>query len=272
MNIYIIAVAPVPAAYNDAMSADFQQRYGNVLSPGTRLQARGLSAGPASRPEHLVDYRNQYFLMLLAQEVVAAVLAAEAEGADVVVVDCFGDPGIKEARAVAGIPVFGLCEPTLHFACQLGREFGALVPDLHGQAAFFRWQVHDAGLLSRLLPDGIRRDSKPYEEAMPESEKDPQAMVERLREQSEQLVRDGADVVLVACGGMGAVCDRLKLHHVTVDGRQAPVVTPMPVALKHAEMMHDLQQAQGIPIPSQAQNGFRLDSEDRSRIQRGFGR
>ncbi len=271
MNIYIIAVAPVPAAYNEAMSADFQQRYTRVLRPDTRIQVRGLSAGPASRPEHLVDYRNEYFVMLLAHEVVTAVLAAEEEGADAVIVDCFGDPGVKEARAVAGIPVFGLCDPTLHFACQLGRQFGALVPDLCGQASFFNWQVRDAGLSSRLLPGGVRCDSRPYEEAMPESEKDPQAMAERLREQSEQLVRDGADVVLVACGGMGAVCDRLNLHHVTVDGRQVPVVTPMPVALKHAEMMLDLQRAQGIPVPSQAQNGFRLGAEDKDRIQRGFG-
>ena len=56
---------------------------------------------------------------------------------------------------------------------------------------------------------------------MPESQQDPQAMVERIRAQSENLVRDGADVVLVACGGMGAVCDRPNVHSITVDGREA---------------------------------------------------
>ena len=272
MNICVITVAPVPVAYNDTLSADLQQRYGSLLNPETRLHARGLNAGPASSPEHLVDYRNHYFLMLLTQEIVTAVSAAEEEGADAVVVDCFGDPGVKEARAIANIPVLGLSEPTLHFACQLGREFGALVPNLRGQAAYFRWQVQDLGLSSRLLPGGIRSDSKCYEEAMPESQQDPQAMVERIRAQSESLVRDGADVVLVACGGMGAVCDRLNVHSITVDGREAPLVTPMPVALKQAEMMVGLQRIQGIPIPSQAQNEFRLSKQDRLRIEEGFGR
>ena len=270
MKIAVITVAPVPPKYHDAMSADFQQRYAPVLNKDTELIVRGLAAGPASRPEHLHDYRNHYFAMLLANEVVKAVLAAEDEGVDAVVVNCFDDPGVKEARAVAKIPVFGICEPAFHFTCQLGRRFGALVPDMPGQVGYLHQQLQDHGLADRLLPNGVRCESKPYIESQPEADRDPEAMTERLKVEATQLVREGADVILVACGGLGAVCDRVGLHHITVDGQAVPMVTPLPVALKHTEMMLNLQRAQGIPIPSQAQDGFRLSPANKERIQKGF--
>ena len=271
MKIAIITVAPIPAQYNDAMSAEFQQRYASILGPDTELLVRGLAAGPQPQAENLHDYRNHYYAMLLTNEVVKAVLSAQEEGVDAVIVNCFDDPGVREARSVASIPVFGICEPALHFSCQLGRNFGALVPDMPGQVSYLHWQVRDHGLTSRLLPGGVRVESKPYIESQPESDKNPELMAGRLKVQGEQLIRDGADVVLVACGGLGAVCDRVGLHHIMDDGRHVPMITPLPVALKHTQMMLDLQRGQGIPIHSQAQDGFRLAPEDKERIQSGFG-
>lgn len=271
MRICIITVAPVPADYNDAMSAQFQKLYGNVVRGGTELVSRGLATGPAPNPEYLHDYRNLYCAMLVKNEVVKAVLAAEQEGFDAVVVNCFDDPGVKEARAVVNIPVFGICEPSLHFSCQLGRYFAALVPDLPGQTGCLNQQIADHGLTGRLLANGVRKESKPYVESQPESDEHPEVTAGRLKKEAEQLVLDGADVILVACGGLGTACDRVGLHHITVDGQRVPMVTPLPVALKHAEMMIDLQKAQGIPIPSQAQDGFRLSPANKARIQKGFG-
>jgi Asp/Glu/hydantoin racemase len=209
--------------------------------------------------------------MLLVHEVVKAVLAAEQEGFDAVIVNCYDDPGVREARAVASIPVFGICEPSLHFTCQLGRCFGALVPDLPGQVGYVTRQISDHGLAGRVLANVVRRESKPYVESQPESDQHPEAMAGRLRVEAEQFVRDGADVVLVACGGLGAVCDRVGLHHITVDGQRVPIVTPLPVALKHTEMMLDLQRVYGMPVPSRAQDGFCLSADDKTRIQQGFG-
>jgi allantoin racemase len=270
MKISVITVAKFPAEYAPVMSARFQEQYGDVIRADTELVVRGLAAAPAPKPERLPDYRNHYYAMLLENEVVKSVLAAEADGVDAVVVNCFDDPGVRAARAVADVPVFGICEPSLHFACQLGRTVGALVPDLPGQVGYVQQQIVDHGLAGRFLPGGVRTEGKPFVESQPESDAHPEAMAGRVRAEAEQLVRDGADVVLVACGGLGEVCDRVGLHHLTVDDRPVPLVTPLPVALKHAEMMIEMQEAQGFPIPSQAHDGFRLSPTDRVRLQEGF--
>jgi len=271
MKISVVIVAHIPAKYEAPMSAQLQELYGGVVHADTELSAQGLAAAPAPDPANLPDYRNHYYGMLLENAVVQSVLAAEQAGADAVVVNCFDDPGVRAARSVATIAVFGICEPSLHIACQLGRTIGALVPDLPGQVGYVRQQIADHGLGDRLLPGGVRTEGKPFVESQPESDTHPEAMAERLRHGAEGLVRDGADVVLVACGGLGGVCDRVGLHHLTVDERLVPMVTPLPVALKHAEAMVELQRAQGFPIPSQAHDGFRLSPEDRARIQDGFG-
>ena len=271
MKICVLTVAPVPKEYYEPMTTQLQQLYGSVLRDDTEVVMRGMAAGPASAPEHLPDYRNEYSAMLLVNEVVKAALAAEKDGFDAVVVNCFDDPGVKQARAVVNIPVFGICEPSLHFVCQLGRSFAALVPDLPGQVGCVNQQILNHGLMSRLLNNGVRKECKPYTESQPEAADNPGIMANRLATQAEKLVREGADVILIACGGLADNCAKVGLNHIIVDGRQVPVVLPLIVALKHTEMMLDIQNAYGIPVPSQAHDGARLSSADKERIQQGYG-
>jgi Asp/Glu/hydantoin racemase len=270
-KLCIITVAPVPPEYYDAVTQHYQGMYSAILQEGTEIQVRGIPRGPAINPETLPDYRNTYYNLLLKQGVVEAALQAEADGFDAVVVNCFDDPGVVEARGVVGIPVFGICEPSMHFVCQLGRRFGALVPDLPGQAEVVFEQVRQHGLSERLLTNGVRTEPKDYRESQPESSANPEAMAGRLRELAVQLVHEGASAVLVACGGLGEAAQRAGLHSIDVDGDIIPVVTPLSVALKHCEMMLDLQRAHGFPIPSQGQDLARLNSDDKQRIREGFG-
>jgi allantoin racemase len=271
MKICVVTVAAIPASYNPQMTDALRKLYGHVVRSGTELEARGLAAAPPSDPDNLPDYRNHYFELLLKNEVVNAVITAEKEGFDAVVVNCFDDPGVAEARAIVGIPVFGICEPAFHFVCQLGPRFGALVPDLPGQVGIVERQIIDHGLGSRVLTQGVRKEDRAYSLSHPEAQTDPKAVAGRLAQQAEQLVREGADAILIACGGLGNTCDRAGLHRITVDGQAVPVVTPLTVALKQTEMMLDMINADGIPIPSEAHDNFRFSAEERERIQRGFG-
>jgi Asp/Glu/hydantoin racemase len=165
--------------------------------------------------------------------------------------------------------VFGLSEATFHHACLLGARFGALVPDMPGQAAFVEAQIDAMGLGSRLIPRGVRVESKPFTESFAEALVEPQAMIRRLEVQARELVDDGADVVVIACGGLGQICGREGFHTLEHRGAVVPVVNPLTTAVKTAETMVQLQRALGIPLPSRVHMP-RLGAEDFARIEAGF--
>jgi Asp/Glu/hydantoin racemase len=49
--------------------------------------------------------------------------AREGDGADAVVIACFGDPGLFALREMASVPVIGMAEASCHMASTLGRKF-----------------------------------------------------------------------------------------------------------------------------------------------------
>ena len=270
MKSCVLNITPVPPEYLAASRATLDACCAVVLAPGTELVLRAPSLGTVTLPQYLEDFRNPWFQHLVVHEVIRSVIEAEREGFDAIVVNCFDDPGVREARARVRTPVFGLAEATLHHACQLGAKLGALVPDMPGQVAFVRGQIETMGLSSRLIADGVRAERKRFTESFAEALRDPRPMMERLEAQARQLVDDGADVVVIACGGLGQVCGAQGWHVLEHHGVPVPVVNPLTTAVKTAEMMLGLQRAIGTPIPSQAHVAY-LGVDDIERIERAFG-
>lgn len=269
MKICVVNITPVPDAYMGQSRQVVDRCCGAVLNPTTTLSFRAPRRGPLSLPQYIEDYRNPYFQHLMAGEVIDMLREVEREGFDALVVNCFDDPGVKEARSILRTPVFGLSEPTFHYACQLGAKLGALVPDMPGQVAFVQSQFETAGLGSRLIPDGVRAESKPFTESLAEAQQNPQAMVDRLRVQAAELVDDGANVIVIACGGLGQYCGLLGWHAFEHNGAAIPVVNPLTIAVKTAETMLTLSRALGTPIPSQA-HAKRFTAEELQRVRGGF--
>lgn len=269
MKICVVNITPVPAAYLDNSRKTVDACCAKVLQPGTELTFRAPDLGPLSLPENLEDYRNPWFQHLVVHETINTVIAADREGFDAIVVNCFDDPGVKEARALVNTPVFGLLEPTFHYACQLGAKLGALVPDMPGQVAFVQGQIDALGLSSRMILNGVRAESKRFTESFAEALQNPQAMVDRLTAQSRQMVDDGADAIVIACGGLGQVCGLLGFHVFEHRNELVPVINPLTTAVKTAETMVTLQRALGTPIPSRV-HGKRLSDSDIARIKKGF--
>lgn len=270
MKICVLNITPVPPEYLAASRATIEACCASVLAPGTELVLRAPRLGTVTLPQYLEDFRNPWFQHLVVHEVIRSVIEADREGFDAIVVNCFDDPGVKEARARVRTPVFGLAEATFHHACQLGARLGALVPDMPGQVAFVQRQIEAMGLASRLIPNGVRAERKRFTESFAEALRDPHAMIDRLQAQARELVDDGADVVVIACGGLGQVCGTQRWHLLEHKGAPVPVVNPLTTAVKTAEMMLGLQRALGTPIPSRV-HAARLGAEDIARIDRGFG-
>jgi allantoin racemase len=270
MKICVVNITPVPPEYLSNSKKTVDACCAHVVQPTTQLEFRAPAKGPMSLPQYLEDYRNPWFQHWVVHEVINTVIAADREGFDAIVVNCFDDPGVKEARSLVKTPVFGLSEPTFHYACQLGAKLGALVPDMPGQVQFVQGQIDAMGLASRMIVNGVRAESKRFTESFAEALQNPQAMVDRLAAQSRAMVDDGADVIVLACGGLGQVCGVVGFHSLEYKNAVVPVINPLTTAVKTAEMMVELQRGLGTPIPSQV-HIKRLSPADIQRIRAGFG-
>ena len=56
-------------------------------------------------------------------EVISNAMQAEREGYDAFLIGNIADPGLREAREIANMPVLGLCESAMHVACMMGANF-----------------------------------------------------------------------------------------------------------------------------------------------------
>jgi Asp/Glu/hydantoin racemase len=242
-----------------------------VLNPDTRLTSRSPPSGPSTRPEQMEDHRSPYFCHLITHQVLETIARADNEGFDAMVIKCFDDLGVREARNFARTPVFGLSEATFHYACQLGGKLGALVPNMPGQIAFVQKQIDDMGLSGRMIPNGVRAERKLFVESFGEALRDPRQMVERLSKQAREMVDEGADVIVMACGGLGQICGVADFHVLEHRGARIPVVNPLATAVKVAEMTVAMRRGLGTPIPSEAHAGRRLSAVDFARHRQSFG-
>ncbi|MDE0530647.1 MAG: aspartate/glutamate racemase family protein [Albidovulum sp.] len=140
--------------------------------------------------------------------------------ADAIVVACFSDPGVEAARTLVAVPVIGIAEAAYYAALQLGRRFGVISL---GPASVSRHARHIEKLeiAPRLAGD------RPVNMSVSEANSDggiTQAVIEAGMELRD---RDGADVVILGCAGMGKQRDRLQavLGLPVVDPVQAAVAT-----------------------------------------------
>ena len=90
-----------------------------------------LDVGPAS-------IESAFDEALALPDTIAKIVQAEQEGADAVVVDCFGDPGVDAGREATEMLVLGPAQTSMHLAALLGQKFSvvtvleAVVPDARG--------------------------------------------------------------------------------------------------------------------------------------------
>ena len=88
-----------------------------VRDEGTEIHVAGI-AGIGG-----VGDQFRYLEYLETGEVLRNVATAMKEGYDAFLIGNIADPGIREAREIANIPVLGLCESAMHVACMMGANF-----------------------------------------------------------------------------------------------------------------------------------------------------
>jgi len=75
-----------------------------------------ISAGPAS-------IESEFDEALAVPDTIRRAIDAEHSGANAILIDCMGDPGLHACREAVKIPVLGPCQTALHTAGVLGHRF-----------------------------------------------------------------------------------------------------------------------------------------------------
>jgi allantoin racemase len=182
-------------------------------------------------PDHL-EYH--YYEHLVTHDMLNEVRRAEAENFHAVIIGCFYDPGLREARELVSIPVVGPAESTMLVACALGHKFSILVgrrkciPKMESNARL-------CGLGERLAsirPLGIR-----VTEMLAEQKRLKESAA---REGRAAVEEDGAEVIVMGCTLESGFADEMSR------ALGVPVLDPVVTSWKFAEMQADMYSSLGI--------------------------
>lgn len=156
--------------------------------------------------------------------VLRAVIEAEQQGFDGVIVYCFDDPGVRGAKEAVRIPVVGIGEASAHVAAFIGHKFGIVTAGIPQKTCSVIWDNLRMYELDHKCV-GVKPVGVPVlrlKEDIAEEERN-------LTELSSELIAKGAEVIVLGCGSMLGVADAVSKR------LQVPIVVPARAALKVCE-------------------------------------
>jgi allantoin racemase len=190
-------------------------------APDMDVVVRDVPSGPASIESAYEEYLSVAPTARLLRD-------AEAEGFDVAILGCFGDPGLDALREITtALPVVGPGEAAFHLASMLGEQFG-IVTVTDGVVTPMRHLVARSGLSGKLA--GIAVTGMPVLDMTGDRD----SALDAVRSRGRLLVEEtGADVLVLGCMSMAFLDVTAELER----DLGVPVVNPARAALHTAEML-----------------------------------
>ena len=131
---------------------------------------------------------------------------ARRDGADVIVIACFDDTGLDEARTRAGCPVLGIGQSSFVMAQLLGLRF-SVITSLAVSIPVIEENIHQQGF--RGICASVRASGLPVltiDEGGPD-------VIQRIVDEVEAAVaQDGAACAILGCAGMARIEPELAAH------------------------------------------------------------
>jgi allantoin racemase len=216
LKIYTIAPVIETKVHKVAAYQAFLDRAFADL-PGVQVIGRMLKSGPSSIENELDD-------ALAVPGILEVGLAAQADGAHGVLIDCMLDPGLKALRTALDIPVMGTAEIGFRLAAALGNKFG-IVDVCDDTGPMVDAQVRTMGLGAQFA--GVRGTGLGVEEVT----QDETATLLRLEEAATLAIRqDGADVLIFGCTEFSPFTDKLR-QRLLSQRLDVPVINPTVLAV-----------------------------------------
>ncbi len=168
-----------------------------------RLVAEAAAAVPGETVEGLTAIRGPLWIESAVDTAIAAAEVATMVRAnpdyDAYVIGCFSDPGVDAARELTEAPVIGIGEAAMLAARLVARRFVVLttlargIPELEDQVA----RNGATSACASIVPLGAGVDAADREEAA------------ALAIARDAVAETGCDAIVLACGGMGGLQQRL---------------------------------------------------------------
>jgi Asp/Glu/hydantoin racemase len=202
----------------------------NTSSNLTEMGAR--VARSVARPEtEIIAATGRFGARYLTTRAAAAIaghavldtFAREGQGADVVVIACFGDPGLFALRELSPVPVVGMAEASCHLAATLGRKF-SIVTGGHGWGPMLEEFVAAIGLSTNLASVRTVAPSGAEIAAVPDEVLD--SLILTCRKAVDD---DGAEAVILGGLGLAGLAERIA------DKVPVPLIDNVVAAVRIAE-------------------------------------
>jgi allantoin racemase len=219
--MHIRVITPITTSGFTAAS-DFEP----LARTDTTVSHVELDVGPAS-------IESAFDEALALPDTIAKIVQAEQEGADAVVVDCFGDPGMDAGREATETLVLGPAQTSMHLAALLGQKF-SIVTVLDAVVPLIEDLATKYGLADKLC--SIRTVDIPVLELDQHDR-----LVRALADEAVKAVEDdGAHVIVFGCTGMRGCAAGLRADLAARGYPGIPVIDPVIAAFKLAEAIVDL--------------------------------
>ncbi|MDR2177681.1 MAG: aspartate/glutamate racemase family protein [Treponema sp.] len=215
---------------SDIWTDEMQKYVTKDLLPTTEVVSKNIIHGPAS-------IEGEYDEALAVPEVLFHTKEAEKNGFDAVFIDCFGEPGVRAARELVNIPVFGGFEPAIFYALGVADRIG-IISVLPEVVPLIRGVVDREGLATRI--PSIRYVDIPVL-SLEDIEKLAAALI---KESIKAIEEDHVEMIVLGCTAMVGVKERVEeglkiegYNVVIIEAAQAALImleTYVRMGLKHS--------------------------------------
>ncbi|MDP6180044.1 MAG: aspartate/glutamate racemase family protein [Desulfatiglandales bacterium] len=185
-----------------------------------------------------------YLELMNDLEIVHQIIKAEQNGYDAVIIGCYCDPALREARGIVDIPVIGLSEASMSVAQMIGGRFAvvtvweAYVPILEKNLRLYGWE-------SRCIANRpIRYFNIDWPKFIDAIQGDSDAILADFERIALSSIEDGADVIIVGCGYLGPLLTLLNYRE--VGETKVPVIDCGAAGIATAESMAKLHRQVGL--------------------------
>lgn len=179
-----------------SMTEAIQATAARVFQPSWKYHVVNAKAGP----ESLESWRDYQFA-----GVAVLPLLYEYPEVDGIVLACFGDPGLFALKEVASVPVVGIAEAAMALATLVGGSFG-IIAGMSRAVYLMDSMVRTYGLEARYAGT-VALDMRVLS-----FEEDRHATLKNLEKAGRELVKRGADTVLLGCAGLTSFIDDMTEH------------------------------------------------------------